>query len=96
MKILTRFKKKSDIQKEIDWIIDQMKGMAVGSEEYRAALDNLEQMYKVKQIEKTNGVSKDTVAIVAGNLLGILLILNYEKLDVVSTKALGFVIKGRV
>ena len=96
MKILTRFKKKSDIQKEIDWIIDQMKGMAVSSEEYRAALDNLEQMYKVKQIEKTNGVSKDTVAIIAGNLLGILLILNYEKLDVVSTKALGFVIKGRV
>ncbi len=41
-------------------------------------------------------ISPDTVAIIAGNLLGILLILNYEKLNVVSTKALGFVLRGRV
>jgi hypothetical protein len=41
-------------------------------------------------------ISPDTVVIVASNLLGILLILNFEKLDVISTKALGFVMRGRV
>lgn len=41
-------------------------------------------------------VSPDTIVVVAANLLGILLILNHERLDIISTKALGFVIKGRV
>jgi hypothetical protein len=41
-------------------------------------------------------ISPDTVVIVASNLLGILIILNFEKLDVISTKALGFVMRGRV
>jgi hypothetical protein len=41
-------------------------------------------------------VSPDTIAVVAGNLLGIILILGYEKADVITTKALGFVLKGRV
>lgn len=41
-------------------------------------------------------VSPDTLMIVGGNLLGIVLILNFEKLDIISTKALGFVLRGRV
>ena len=41
-------------------------------------------------------ISPDTLLIVGANLLGILLILNYERLDIISTKALGFVIRGRV
>ena len=41
-------------------------------------------------------ISPDTLLIVGGNLLGILLILNYEKLDIVSSKAVGFILKARV
>jgi len=41
-------------------------------------------------------VSPDTILIVTGNLLGILLILKYEKLDIITSKAIGFVLKGRV
>lgn len=41
-------------------------------------------------------ISPDTIAVVAGNLAGILLILNFEKLGNVTSKALGFVLKGRV
>lgn len=41
-------------------------------------------------------ISPDTLLIVGANLLGILLILNHERLDIISTKALGFVIRGRV
>lgn len=40
--------------------------------------------------------SPDTVLVVGGNLLGILLILHFEKIGIISTKALGFVLKGRV
>jgi len=41
-------------------------------------------------------ITPDTLLIAVTNLLGILLILNFEKFDIVRTKALGFVIKGRV
>lgn len=41
-------------------------------------------------------IKPDTWLIVGGNILGILLILNHERLGVVSSKALGFVLRGRV
>ncbi len=41
-------------------------------------------------------VSPDTLLVVAGNLLGIVLILTYEKANIVVSKALNFVLKGRV
>lgn len=46
--------------------------------------------------EPVVGIDVNTVVLVAGNLAGILLILNHERLHVVSSKALGFVLKGRV
>jgi len=46
--------------------------------------------------QKDFRVSPDTILIVAGNLLGILLILKYEELNIITTKAMSFVIKGRV
>lgn len=41
-------------------------------------------------------ISPDTIALVSANLLGILLILNHERLDIISTRALGFISKIRV
>lgn len=41
-------------------------------------------------------ISPDTVLVVAGNLLGILLILTYEKTDFITSKAINFILKGRV
>lgn len=41
-------------------------------------------------------INPDTALVVAGNLAGILLILNFEKLDIVRSKAIGFVLKGRL
>lgn len=41
-------------------------------------------------------ISMDTVLIVGGNLAGILLILNFEKLSVLTSKAIPFVLKARI
>lgn len=38
----------------------------------------------------------DTVLVVGGQLLSILCILNFERFDIVRSKAIGFVMKGRV
>lgn len=41
-------------------------------------------------------ISPDTLLVVAGNLVGILLILNFEKMDIIRSKAISFVLKGRL
>ncbi len=96
MKITNIFKKeKTMLEKEIEAVLLDMKDMYVGSEEYEVALNHLSILHEIKSKEKKWNVSPDTMAIVAGNLLGIMLILKHEELNVITSKALGFVIKGR-
>ena len=59
--------------------------------------ERLDYIGKILDENKTKVVfSPDTLLIVGANLIGILLILNYEKLDIVSSKALSFILKARV
>lgn len=84
------------LDKEIDFTEAHLNGMSPIDEDYKTVVENLERLYKVRNVKHERRISNDTIAIIAGNLLGIGLILSYEKLNVVSTKALGFVMKGRV
>jgi hypothetical protein len=63
------------------------------SDDYLKSVDVVERLYKLKEQETPKRMSPDTTAIVVGNLVGIFLILHYEQLHVVSSKALGFVLK---
>lgn len=63
------------------------------SSEYKKLLEMYE---KLNEVEKNDKVSKDTLATIAANLLGIGLILEHEQLHVISTKAINFVIRGRL
>ncbi|HRX15969.1 MAG TPA: hypothetical protein P5123_06625 [Spirochaetota bacterium] len=45
---------------------------------------------------KNRKVKPDTIAIVMTNLIGIGMILGYERVNIITSKALGFVLKGRV
>lgn len=60
--------------------------------------ENANKKYQVysEMLKPSWKFTPDTLLIVGGNLAGILLILNFEKLDIVRSKALGFVLKGRV
>jgi len=49
-----------------------------------------------KLAERSWKIDPNTVLVVAGNLLGIVLILYFEKFDIIRSKAVGFVLKGRV
>lgn len=62
------------------------------SVEYARKVDQLTKLYSLK--DNKSRVSADTLAIVAGNLAGILLIVGHEKAHVVTSKALGFILKA--
>lgn len=83
------------LQKEIDALLLDMYNEDKGSKEYLTKVDQLVKLYSLKEDKSKNRVSADTLAIVAGNLAGILMIVGHEKAHVVTSKALGFILKAR-
>lgn len=65
-------------------------------EEYTALVTHLNFLCEIRtKNQKTfwSRITPDTMVVAGVNLLGILLILNHERLHLVSSKALGFVTK---
>ena len=93
---ITKHDKITNIEREMDSLISELPGCEVISKEYSLILDRVERLNKIRLSDKGNSISPDTLVVVGGNLAGILLILGYERVNIITTKALGFVIKGRV
>jgi len=88
-------------QKLIADLYTKLAGYEPDSEEFKKALDGIDSVQKQIQIDKKlrsrwTMPSSDAILTGAVSLLGIVLILHYEKLDVVSSKALGFVHKPKI
>lgn len=86
----------SALETEIARVLKQMSTTSPNSEEYAAMADQLTKLHKLKESESSHKrVSGDTLLTVAGNLLGIVAVINYERIHVITTKATGFVMKSR-
>lgn len=92
----TRKDKRTNLEKEIDSVLEKMSSLDPDSKEYSDMMNNLGKLFDAKSKEKDRKISPDTIVIVACSLLEIVLMLNFEKTGVITSKALGFVIKGRV
>lgn len=86
------------LEKAIDDALMELAGLNADSEEYAKVLEKIERLYKLLEPspEPSKPVSKDALLMVAGNLAGIALILGYERAHVITSKALGFIIKSRI
>ena len=65
-------------------------------ERYVQLNKELERLYKMREVEKRNELNPNTILTVGGSVVSILGILIFEKTDILRTKALQFVIRGRV
>lgn len=85
----------SGLEKAIERLLVQMSETPCESKEYSAITDQLVKLVKLQE-ETTSKkrISPDTLAMIAGNLAGIALIIGYERAHVVTSKALGFVLKA--
>lgn len=88
--------KQSSLEKEIEEVIIRLSVMDKSSDEYTTVVENLEKLYKAKSYDSSSQVSADTMALIAGNLLGLSLILGYERIGIITSKAINFVLRGRV
>jgi hypothetical protein len=82
------------LDKAIEDIFIDMGGFTSETEEYADMLKKLERLYKLKEQDTPKPViSPEVLLTVGANLFGILAILHYEKVNVVTSKALSFVMK---
>lgn len=65
------------------------------TDEYAKLLGHAERLHEMLDKPKPTPVSRDTLATIAANLAGILLIIRHEDVNVIASKALGFVIRTR-
>lgn len=87
--------KNSVLDGTIDRIIRQMDTVMPDSEEYSKLLTNLERLMNLRSEEPRNRISADTLAIVCGNLIGILIIVSHERAHVVASRGLQLLLRTK-
>lgn len=83
------------VDEQLDAVLTEMQTVGVNSEDYPTMLGYLERLNKIKNEERQKPVSRDTIALVAGNLMGILLIVAYEQKHLVTSKGFNQIIRPK-
>lgn len=94
--MFTKSKKVDKLEELIDYANDQLLVTKLDSKEYGVILGHIERLSKLKAQKRSWKVSPDVLAQVAGSLGGIVMILGFEKANILTSKAVGFVLRGRV
>lgn len=94
------FEKKADnshaaLDATITELMNDMKTHDGDSEEYATMLNRLERLQKLKEKNTPRRFTPDTLLIVGGNLVGILIIVMYEHKNVITSKAMSQIGKLR-
>lgn len=83
------------LDKQIASVLKEMSAVGVTSTDYPALMTILERLHGLRIKERRDPISRDTIALIAGNLMGILLIVAYEQKHVITSKGFGQVIRPR-
>lgn len=93
--------KKSLNEEKLDAVIlevtEKLSLAKPGTDEYDVLAEQLAKLYDIQNNARKNKdkISKDTLLIAGANLAGILTIVNYERLNVVTSKAFQLLLKIR-
>ena len=98
---MTIFKKKESVKRTIEELIledtAKLKTATPSTDEYWAIYNRLEALIKLRGTAGPKfKVNPDVLLTVGGNLLGILLVLNYEKIGYISSKAFSMIVKPKI
>lgn len=89
-------KQKDKLTWEINMLISEMRNYEPYTQEYSTMARNVETLMKASSYRKEPPVNLNTLLTIAGSLAEILLILNYEQVNVVTTKAMSRLIKPKL
>ena len=85
--------KKSEIETQIDDEILVLLSALRPCKNPKEYAEWSDQLTKLHALREKNRVSKETLATIAANVLGIVVILNHERAHVIASKAFGLVKK---
>jgi hypothetical protein len=83
------------LDRATDKAIRALDNHQIGSQDYVKTLDSVIKLHKMKEEEKPSSVSRDTLIIAGTNLLGIIMIIRHEHVNVIASKAMNLVLKPR-
>jgi len=82
------------LDKEVERVLTQMSTMQIETKEYGTAVDNLKVLCEARGIKTHRSISTDVIVTAVANIVGIVLVLNYEQLHIITSKAISFAFKG--
>jgi hypothetical protein len=88
-----KIRKETKLDKIVNNVYDELLINTPETPEFQQQIENLERLTALSN--KKTRVSPDTVVLVVGNLLGILVIVMYENKHVFTSKALSFTLKPK-
>jgi hypothetical protein len=94
--IFTKRDKRTELEKEIAAVLEEMRNTDRSSDKYAKLLTHLKGLNTIWRSQRSCRVSPDTWALIGGNLAGLVMIMTFEKTDAIVTKAIQFVLRGRV
>lgn len=91
--MFTKVTEPTTLDMEIDRALAALAFHDVASEDYAKTVEQVLKLHKMKEDEKPSRVSPDTAAIIGANLLGIILVIKHEHVNVITSRAMGLVTK---
>lgn len=85
--------KPSPLQIEMNALMIELGDQRNDSTKYAKTVEQLKELNKIRQDDKPDRPSADTMLVVAANLIGIAVIVRHEHLNALTSKALSFVKK---
>lgn len=88
--------KKETIDGAIEYTLCAMTGYHPDSEEYSTMVKNLKTLSEAKGVVKPSSFPWKEIVTGVVSIVSIVMIIGHEREDSITSKALGFVLKGRV
>lgn len=92
---MKRPEKHTYVDEQIARITVALKDHEVTSKEYSELLHRLGDLQKIRQDERPDRVSSDTLLMAGTNIIGILLIIRHEHLNVITSRAMNMISKTK-
>ena len=89
------WKEKTEFDDSITTLLERMRNADPLSDEYLKLLQSVERFNALKTSQRRQKLSRDTIAMVMGNLAGILIIVAYERENVLSSKSFTQLIRPK-
>lgn len=84
------------IDEEIERLANQLRNMSPVEEDYIKVADNLKVLCEAREKKNSRDISNEALLAAAINIVGILIVLNFERTDVITSKAFGWISRGKL